>query len=245
MNVDVTACHGPCRLIDLLGFTKAYVWSFLAGVAYTWNDGCDKIIGIGAENAVGICRCHAGRIDRGELVAKLDITARVDVDDSSSRADDFKAVAFVYRIVGRNPDGVRSLAQSSDCWIRTRCGCIRNRRVKFSDKDRALIFRYLIDAENRARRTGIGISSGGEAVRPRLQVDGEFARYLCQRCQPHAGVPINGIYCDRCESVAERVVEDQITLGAECEDACCAKFAVAEAGEIPIGFGECFLVSAS
>ena len=113
----------------------------------SWNDGCDKIIS--TENAVGICRCHTGRIDCGKLVAKLDITARIDVDDSSSRADDFKAVAFVCRSVG-NPDGIRSLTLRADAGVQTCFRIIRNRRVKLSDKDRALIFRYLIDAENRA-----------------------------------------------------------------------------------------------
>ena len=51
--------------------------------------------------------------------------------------------------------------------------------------------------------------------------------------------------CDGCESIAERVVKDQVTLGAECEDARCAQFAVAEAGEIPIGFGERLFVRCS
>ena len=180
-----------------------------------------------SENSGAVRGSHTCRVDCGERIPQLHITACRHFNAPRAGADHLVTRAAVV-IIGSIVDtyGISGLPVAPDPRPGAGgCGVRHRRDKKFAHQHRALAGMVLVERTQGDTAPEIGraeIGAGGQTVTPRLRVDRKIPVDRLQRTEPEqrvAGVGILRQVCrvafgNRGEAVAQRVVEDQVASGA-------------------------------
>ena len=236
--MDVAARHRPGGWYQLLNGTQGDARSAGLGRMFFRRQGQHREGEItGVEHRGWIRQGNPGGVDRCELIAELDVTPRAHRDVPGAGADDFEAGAAV-RGGGRNPDGIGGLTVAADRGGRASGGPVGHGRIELADDHRALQWLAQIEIpgwQHFAEVARVGVGPGGEPIGPGLGVGRQEVGDRSQLGQPHQRVAAVGEILVRAlgdgnETIAQRVVENQVAGRTQSEDAGGAAGAVAESG---------------